>query len=467
MRRTKTILMNRAGTRIHFIGIGGIGVSAVARVALGRDCIVSGSDVRRSALTDAMVRAGARVTIGHAPENLDGVDLVVVSTAIPDHNVELRTAHERGIPTIHRSELLAEFLATPITVGVTGTHGKGTTAAMITRILDAAGREPGFIIGGMLVNYGLNADAGGGEVMVAEVDESDGSHANVPVTHLVCNYLEADHLNYYKDRDDIIESMAAAVNGNPRLEHLFVNSDCDGNRRLMELVDTSVTTYGVETEADYSASIVGAEQLPIRFRITERGVDAGEFSLPLPGLYNVVNALGAVAVARSLGVDFDAIREGLSDFRGLENRFTIVQAGGVAIVKDYNSHPTAIRKVLESARHLTDGKLYSVFKPYRYTLTSYLKDEYAKAFEGSHEIVITTMYAANEDPIPGIDTEFVVEMLRREGHSVVHLPNVGDVVPYLESVVESGDKVLFFGGDDFFALADDWAERLESGRSHR
>lgn len=449
-------------SRVHFIGIGGIGVSAVARIAIGRGYAVSGSDVRRSQLTDAMAQLGAEVAIGHAPENIDGVDLVVVSTAIPEHNVELVAARERGVRLIHRSDLLAHFLSEGTTVGVTGTHGKGTTSAMITRILDEAGLDPGFIIGGLLENYGVNARPGGGEIMVAEVDESDGSHRNVPTTHLVCNFLEADHLNYYDDLDHIISSMADAVRDNPRLQHLFVNGDCDGNRRLVEMVDCPVTTYGVETECDFRGEVLGPQQLPIRFRAHARGEDLGEFTLPLPGLYNVVNAMGAIAVAASLGVDPEAMRRGLADFAGLQNRFTIDHAAGVAIVKDYNSHPTAIRKVLESARHLTDGRLFSVFKPYRYTLTHYLKDEYATAFTGSDEVIITTMYAADEDPIPGVDTEFVVSMLRGRGHTVVHVPELEGIVAHLDEVVREGDKVIFFGGDDFFRMADAWADKRRS-----
>ncbi|MCB9506123.1 MAG: UDP-N-acetylmuramate--L-alanine ligase [Myxococcales bacterium] len=452
------------GTRVHFIGIGGIGVSAVARIAIGRGLIVSGSDVRRSQLTDAMEALGARVFIGHDERNLDGVDLVVVSTAIPDHNPELVAARRDGRATVHRSELLAAFLRCPVSIGVTGTHGKGTTAAMIARVLDAAGRDPGFIIGGLLNDYGVNARAGAGDVMVAEVDESDGSHRNAPVTHLLCNFLEADHLNYYDDLEHIIASMAEAVSDNPRLEQLFVNGDCAGNRELLRRVSIPAVTYGVETDCDYRATLVGSGQLPIRFVAYERGESLGEFSLPLPGLYNVVNAMGALAVARHMGVAPEAIREGLARFTGLQNRFTIADAAGVAVVKDYNSHPTAIRKVLESARGLTDGRVFSVFKPYRYTLTHYLKDEYATAFRGSDHVIITTMYAANEDPIPGVDTQFVVDMLRREGHDVIFVPDQTQIVDALDEHVVDGDQVIFFGGDDFFQMADAWAAQRRNSR---
>ena len=454
------------GTSLHFIGIGGIGVSAVARIAIGKGYRVSGSDVRRSQLTDAMAELGARVHIGHDASHIDGVDVVVVSTAIPDHNVELAAAKARGTRLLHRSELLAAFLSEGQTVGVTGTHGKGTTSSMITRILDAAGRDPGFIIGGLLLDYGVNARAGGGDLIVAEVDESDGSHRNVKVQHLVCNYLEADHLNYYDDLDHIIRSMADAVRDNPRLERLYVNWECPGNHRLVndELAEAgaAVVTYGVCEGADVRGEIIGDAQRPIRFRAWRRGEALGEFELSLPGRYNVTNALGAMAVAMELGAPVEAVRRALADFQGLENRFTIVDAGGVILVKDYNSHPTAMRKVLASARDLSEGKVYSVFKPYRYTLTNYLKDEYATAFRGSDQVVITTMYAANEDPIPGIDTNFFVNMLREQGHDVVLVEDQDRITDYLHEQVRPGDQVMFFGGDDFFRMADAWAERLRA-----
>lgn len=456
------------GTRLHFIGIGGIGVSAVARIAIGKGYVVSGSDVRQSQLTDAMAALGARVHIGHDPSHIDDADVVVVSTAIPDHNVELAAAKERGTTLLHRSELLAAFLSEGETVGVTGTHGKGTTSSMITRILDVAGRDPGFIIGGLLLDYGLNARAGGGDLIVAEVDESDGSHRNVKVQHLVCNYLEADHLNYYDDLDHIIRSMGDAVRDNPRIERLYVNWECPGNHRLVDdtLAEAGVPVvkYGVCEGADVRGEIIGSAQRPIRFRAWRHGEDLGEFELSLPGRYNVTNALGAMAVAMELGAPVEAVREALADFRGLENRFTIVDAGGVILVKDYNSHPTAMRKVLASARDLSEGKVYSVFKPYRYTLTNYLKDEYATAFRGSDQVVITTMYAANEDPIPGIDTNFFVNMLREQGHDVVLMEDQTRITDYLHEQVEAGDQVMFFGGDDFFQMADAWAERLGAER---
>lgn len=453
------------GSSLHFLGIGGIGVSAVARIALGMGFRVSGSDVRESRLTIGMRNEGATVYIGHRPEHLDGVDRVVVSTAIPPHNVELVEAQRRNLPVLHRSELLAWFVSQYRSVGVTGTHGKGTISAMVASILDADHQQPGFIIGGFLTQFQTNARAGSGTWMVVEVDESDGSHANVPVNDLVCNFLEADHLNYYRDLDHIIESMAEVVNQGPALKHLYVNGDCPGNRRLLTMVNKPATTYGVETDVDYRGRAVDTSQLPLKFEAFARGESLGIFTLPLAGRYNIVNAMGAIAVAHRLGVPVESMRRGLAECRGLENRFTIRQAGGITLVKDYNSHPTAIRKVLESARDLAHGKVYSVFKPYRYTLTNYLREEYATAFKGSDTVVITTMYAANEDPIPGVDTEFVVRLLQDGGLLVKHIPDQNHIVDWLRSVVVPGDQVIFFGGDDFFAMADAWADSIEPSPS--
>ncbi len=444
----------------HMLGIGGIGVSGVARVLAGRGYDVQGSDVRASSITDALQSEGISVEIGHADDNLDGADVVVVSTAIPDDNEELEAARERGLPIVHRSEVLDAICEDRRTIGVTGTHGKGTVASMIAWILEVAGWEPGFVIGGFMENFETNA-RDGDEWMVVEVDESDGSHLNLEPEYAVCNFLEVDHLNYYDGGlDDIIDQMARFLRGNEDLREAFINLDCQGNRELVSRLPMRPTGYSTDHHTEYRASLTERSQMPIRFEANRRETDFGEFELAQPGLYNVVNAVGAIAVCDRLGVPMEAIKEGLRTFRGLENRFTISSGGGVTIVKDYISHPTGIEKVLESAQDLTDGTIYSVFKPYRYTLIDYLKDEYGKAFAGSDRAVITEMYAADEDPIPDADSQTVVDRIRDQGVPVEFIRDEGNINKYLLDVVEPGDLVIFFGGDDFFDMAEEFEAML-------
>ena len=446
--------------RIHMLGIGGIGVSGVARILHGRGFEVTGSDVRESSLTEALRAEGLEVVIGHAPENIEGADIVVVSTAIPETNVELVAAKQQGVPVVHRSQVLNELLRGYRSIGVTGTHGKGTVSSMIAWILECAGMEPGFIIGGMLQNFRTNARAGGGEWMVVEVDDSDGSHRNVEVDYAVCNFLELDHLNYYDDLDDIIETMRAFLEKNERLKEAFVNLDCEGVRRMVERLALRPTGYSIEHRAEFRGELTGQGQLPIPFRAYHRDELLGDFELNLLGRYNVVNAMGAVAVARRLGISVEAVAQAMATYEGMENRFTVVRGGGVTIVKDYVSHPTGMIKVIESAKDLVDGRLICVFKPYRYTLIKYLQDEYGAAFEGSDEVIITKMYAAEEDPIPGIDTMTVVDRIRENGLDVTYIEDQTHINDYLFEQVRPGDKVIFFGGDDFFRMADAFAAEL-------
>lgn len=448
-------------TTVHLLGIGGIGVSALAKILLVKGYSVSGSDVRESCLTRSIAKKGAQVVIGHRPENVHNKDLVVFSTAIPKTNIELLEAQKQKIPTIHRAALLWELMKEYQTIGITGTHGKGTVSAMITWIMDQAGYQPGFMIGGILENYGTNAKSGGGKWMIAEVDESDGSLQGLKPNYVVCNFLELDHLNYYNDLDHIIDSMVEFLNTNNQVQEAFINVDDSGNRRMMERVTHPVITYGFSEQAQYRGNLLGHDQLPLKFEVTLGGEFLGRAEIPLPGHYNVLNALAAISVTHRLGVNFDTIARALRTFKGLENRFTIVKAGDVTLVKDYNSHPTCISKVLKSSRRLIPGRLFSVFKPYRYTLIKYLQNEYATCFAGSDDIVLTKMYAAEEDPIPGIDTHFFVNKIRAAGHHVTYIEDQNQITDYLRKTIRKGDGILFFGGDDFFQMADNFAEELK------
>lgn len=457
--------------RFHFIGIGGIGVSAVARVLHQQGVAVQGSDVRESQLTLGLRALGIPVTIGHAPGNIEGADVVVHSTAVPKDNVERLAARDRGVAEAHRSDMLGLCLEGRESVGVTGTHGKGTVSAMIAHGLIVAGRDPTFVIGGLLNNYGTNARAGQGDCAVAEVDESDRSHLNLKPTHVVVNNLEVDHLNFYRDLDDIVGTMARFINDNERLQVLALNWDDPGVRAMASQVQRPFVKYGTaEGEAaagaplDFCAREVEDHGDRVRFVAYARGQRLGEIVLPIPGNYNADNAAGAIALLMSAyDVPFETIQRALDDYRGLENRFTVRRAAGVTLVKDYISHPTGMRRVLQSARRMPHRRIWGVFKPYRFTLMRYHGDEYAQVFRDTDEVVITTMYAAEERPIDGIDTPWFVELLRQGGNTVHFVPENPEVVPFLTQHIQAGDMVIFFGGDDFFRMADAWADALEAG----
>jgi UDP-N-acetylmuramate--alanine ligase len=444
---------------VHFIGIGGVGVSAVARVLHQQGVTVQGSDVRESQLTEGLRALGIKVIIGHAASNIDGADVVVHSTAVPYDNLERVTARERGVPEAHRSDMLGLCLQGRESVGVTGTHGKGTVSAMITHCLIQAERDPTFIIGGILNNYRLNARAGEGQHAIAEVDESDRSHLNLRPRHVVVNNLEVDHLNFYKGLDDIVGTMADFINQNDDLQTLALNWDDAGVRALAEKIERPFLKYGTTPGLDFHAGSIEDLGDRVRFVAHRRGEALGTITLPIPGNYNADNAMGAITIAlEALQLPFEGVQVALNDYRGLENRFTVRRAGGLTLVKDYLSHPTGMRRVLDSARKMPHRKIWCVFKPYRFTLMRYHGEEYAQAFTGCDEVVITTMYAAEERPIDGIDTPWFVDVLRTAGNTVHHVPANPDVVPFLDARVADGDMIIFFGGDDFFRMADAWAD---------
>jgi UDP-N-acetylmuramate--alanine ligase len=457
----------------HFIGIGGIGVSAVARVLHQQGVRVQGSDVRESQLTLGLRALGISVKIGHAASNIDGADVVVHSTAVPEDNLERVEARRRGVREAHRSELLGLCLMGAVSVGVTGTHGKGTVSAMITHALVLAGRDPTFVIGGLLNDYGTNARAGSGEYAVAEVDESDKSHLNLKPTHVVVNNLEVDHLNFYSGIDDIVGTMAEFINENDELKVLALNWDDAGVRDLATRITRPFLRYGTdecaEVEAlDFAARNVEDEGFTVSFDVWQGTEKLGRVRLPIPGNYNADNAAGAIAICiGALGLSFETVKAALDSYHGLENRFTVRFTGDHSVVKDYLSHPTGMRRVLQSARKLPHRKVWCVFKPYRFTLMRYHGQEYAEVFNDADEVVITTMYAAEERPIDGIDTPWFVNLLREAGNSVHHVPDNDDVIAYLDQHLQPGDQVIFFGGDDFFRMADAWADRLSAEYAQR
>ena len=448
------------GKRVHFLGIGGIGVSALARLLLARGVAVSGSDVRPSSITEALVGEGAQVFIGHCADNLEGADLVVHSTAIPKDNPELVAARSRGLPVLHRSELLGALVGAFTTVGVTGTNGKGTVSSMVTWILETAGLEPSFYIGAHCENLGTNARHAGAGWFVAELDESDGSLVNTAPSYAVLNNLEMDHLNYYRDFDHVVEVLGAFFAQLPEGATGFFNADCPGARMVARDAPVHRVLFGESADADVRLVdvTVGPQGSTFTLALADGGVE--EFTLSVPGRYNVENAVAAAAVAHTLGISAEVIREGLAGYRGMANRYTVLTAGEHRVVKDYISHPTGIRKVLDTARLSAPGRVRAVFKPYRYTMINYHAENYRDAFAAADEVVLTEMWEADEEPIPGVTTPWLAEVMRAGGQVVEYIPEMDGILPYLERSLGPAETVIFFGGDDLFALAEDFAERI-------
>jgi len=454
--------------RPHLIGIGGIGVSGVARALHARGLDVRGSDVRESSLTLALRAEGVRVTIGQRAENLGDADTVVWSTAIPETNPERRAAAERGVQLLHRSEVLGALLAGRPSVGVLGTHGKGTTASAVAWLLDVAGRAPSFVIGGLLLNFDTNARWRDEGPVVAEIDESDGSLVNVPTRTVVINNLEADHLNYYTNGlEDVLARFQHHFERHPGIELVVANADDAGARAAVTRAGRPFVGFGLSDDpaVTYRAVDLAVDGLTTRFTVQCEGRALGRVHLRLPGRYNVSNALGAIATAHRLGVPFADIARGIETFRGLENRFTVVEAGPLTVVKDYISHPTGIRRVLEAAREGGRGPITAVFKPYRFTMVNYLQDDYAVAFRDAAHTVVTELYPAGEVPIPGIDTAWLCDRIRGAGSAVTYVPQMDDILPFLLENVAPGGQVIFFGGDDLFAIADRYAAALGGPRA--
>ena len=451
----------------HLIGIGGIGVSAVARLLHARGLKVQGSDVRESQITRQLRDLGIHITIGQRAENLGNADTVVVSTAIPSGNPELVAAKREGLRILHRSEALGALLEGVHAVGVIGTHGKGTVSAGIAWLLDQAGYQPGFVIGGLLENYRLNARAplGGphGDWLVAEVDESDGSLVNSRPEFAVLNNLELDHLNYYPEWSKLEAAVLQFFHDNHNLRVAVLNADDVGVRKILQKLElptgAKLRTFGFGPGADIRGTHVETRRMAASFDVEQRQEDGtyallGRVQTALPGKYNASNVLGAIATALEAGVPFADIAPAVPLYQGLENRFTLVDAAGVEVVKDYISHPTGIARVLEAAKDLANGPIIAVFKPYRFTMIHYLMDDYREAFIGAERVVVTELYTAGEVPIPGTDVHTLCNTIRQRVGDVTYIHALDDIPAWLQQEVVAPATVLFFGGDDLFQMAD-------------
>jgi UDP-N-acetylmuramate--alanine ligase len=448
--------------RLHFVGIGGAGMSALAQVLRHRGYAISGCDLHESAATERLRRLGVAVARAHDPAHLDGADAVVVSRAIGEGNAEVEAARRRGLPVYHRAELLGALMAAGRGVAVVGTHGKTTTAAMLARVLTAAGLDPTALIGADVPDYGGNARAGSGPWIVAEVDESDGSLVHVRPAAAVLTSLDAtDHRDYYTSAAHLVGVFARFLRGVAPDGFVAACIDHAAVRAVVDRLGCAVVTYGFHPRAEVRGDAVIVEGTHARARLTIGGRPAGALELRVPGRHNIANALGAIAAARAVGVPVDTALAALRDYQGAARRFAIRgEAAGVLVVDDYAHNPVKLAAVLQAAREGWPGRrLVAVFQPHRFSRTRTTHRAYGDVFALADEVIVTEIYPAGERPIPGVSAKLIVDAVGRR-RPVLYCPTLEDVLAALEGLVRPGDLVLTLGAGDIGAAADALLARL-------
>ena len=451
---------------IHFVGIGGIGMSGIAEVLLNHGYVVQGSDLKRSKITDRLAKQGALIFEGQKADNLESAEVVVISSAIKPGNPELDEARRKGLPVVRRAEMLAELMRLKSNIAVAGTHGKTTTTTMMAELMVAGNFDPTVVNGGIIHAYGSNARMGQGEWMVVEADESDGTFNRLPATIAIVTNIDPEHMEHWGDFDRLRDGFYEFVSNIPFYGLAVCCTDHEEVQRLVgRITDRRVVTYGFNAQADVRAINLSYEKGVAQFDIalqTEDIIIEG-CSLPMPGDHNVSNALAAVAVARHLGMTGDEIRRALAKFGGVNRRFTKVgEVNGVTIIDDYGHHPVEIAAVLKAARQATEGRVIAVHQPHRYTRLSSLFEDFCACFNEADVVGIAEVFAAGEEPIAGASRDDLVAGLVRHGHRDAHAINSeDDLVLLVTSKAQPGDMVVCLGAGTISAWANSLPGRLK------
>jgi len=464
--------------RIHFVGIGGIGMSGIAEVLLNLGYRISGSDLKDSAITRRLAALGTSIFEGHAAANIAGAEVVVTSSAIPVDNPEVAEARRLHVPVIQRAEMLAELMRLKYGIAIAGMHGKTTTTSMVAAVLAAGGLDPTVVVGGRVDAMGSNARLGKSHYLVAEADESDRSFLKLsPILSVVTN-IDREHMDCYRDMRDVRRTFLEFMERVPFYGMVVGCNDDAALRRLLPRVHRRVTTYGTSPGSDFlirlgappAGSPMGSA-LPaagpgprIRFQVTYKEKDLGEFTLHVPGVHNVLNATAAIAVGTALDVPAEQIRTALDSFRGVDRRFQLKgKAGGVSVIDDYGHHPTEIRATLAAARQCGFRRVHAIFQPHRFTRTRDLMDEFTTAFADADTLCLLDIYPASEKPIAGITAEALASRLVGAGkRGVAYASSFSDAVATVAALAQPGDMVLTLGAGSVSQLGAMILEKLGS-----
>ena len=456
--------------QIHFVGIGGVGMSGIAEVLINMGYRVTGSDARRNEAVERLERLGAKVYTGHQPAHLEGAHVVVFSSAVARDNVEVQVARQRGIPVIPRAEMLAELMRMKYGIAIAGTHGKTTTTSIVAAVLAGAGLDPTVVVGGRVHGLGTNARLGQGEFLVAEADESDGSFLKLSPTIAVVTTVDAEHLDHYADLDAVRRAFLEFVNKVPFYGAAVLCLDEPNIQEMIPHIEKRVITYGLESGADLTARRLQFSGLSSQFEVLHRGHLLGQALLQIPGRHNVLNSLAAIAVALDLEVPFERVRTALAGFAGVQRRFQVRgEAQGVLVVDDYGHHPAEIRATLAAAKAGYDRRLITVFQPHRYTRTHHLRREFLTAFYQSDVLIVMDIYPAGEAPIPGVNARDLAEGVASHGHrEVIYMDGDREgIVQHLSESTRPGDLVLTLGAGDVGQLGIEFLARLGDGNQER
>ncbi len=449
--------------RIHFVGIGGIGMSGIAESLAAQGFEISGSDLNESSITAHLLECGCTVFTGHKPAHVTGANAVVYSSAVSAENPEIMEARRLGIPVIRRAEMLAELMRLKAGVGVAGTHGKTTTTSMIGHILTEAGLDPTVIVGGVMRGLGTNARLGASDILVAEADEYDRSFLKLTPVMAVLTTLEAEHLDTYGTYEALREAFLIFANSAPFYGLVAVCNDEPNLVDILPEIDRPVITYGANPHADLRISDIASGQMSA-CTVWRGKEELGRLELPLPGIHNLRNALGALAVAMELEVPFDVAAKALKEFSGVRRRFELRgEERGISVYDDYAHHPTEVRATLTAAREAFNGRrIVGVFQPHLYSRTQTFYREFAQALLQADVLMVCDVYPAREKPIEGITGQIIVDQAKKYGHRNVHyLRRREEIVHKLAPMLEEGDLVITLGAGDIYKTSDDLLKTLE------
>ena len=445
---------------IHFVGIGGIGMSGIAEVLLNLGYRVSGSDVKRTAITDRLEQLGGIIYEGHAAANIEGAHVLVTSTAVRPDNPEVVEAVRKQIPVIPRAEMLAELMRLKYGVAIAGSHGKTTTTSMTAFVLTQGGLDPTVVVGGRLNAWGSNAKLGKGDFILVEADESDKSFLKLDPTIAVVTNIDREHLDFYKDLDEIQAHFVQFVNKVPFYGAVIICLDDPNVQAIIPRITRRLITYGMTAQADISASQIEVmhDRFGSAFNVKYRGQDLGRVQLNVPGMHNVSNALAAIAVGLDLELSFEIIASALESFRGAERRFQVkgTRPDNILVIDDYGHHPTEIRATLAAAKS-SGRRLVTLFQPHRYTRTAALREDFARSFYDADVVLLTDIYAASEEPIEGITAQALAEDIERFGHrNVRYIGSVEQGAKAIAEVAQPNDLVLTLGAGSVWKVGEEF-----------